>query len=106
MSVHSLFKKGHRDTNFLLHLPDVDLDISKRNFVFSSSFVWNKLVGFILENNVLRCLRGEEYVIILGSTPNSDLCATIPFVKNRLKAYLFNKQASGGVTEWVPENIV
>ena len=82
------------------------MDISKRNFVFSSSSVWNKLVGVILEKNVLTCLRGKEYVIIVGSTPNSDLCATIPFVKNKLKAYLFNKQASGGVTEWVPENIV
>ena len=106
ISLHSLFKKSQRDTNFILHLPEVDLDISKRNFVFSASSVWNKLVGFILEKNVLTCLNGKKYVIIVGSTPNSDLCATIPFVKNKLKAYLFNRQASGGVTQWVPDNVV
>ena len=106
ISLHYLFKKSQRDTNFILHLPEVDLDISKRNFVFSASSVWNKLVGFILEKNVLTCLNGKKYVIIVGSTPNSDLCATIPFVKNKLKAYLFNRQASGGVTQWVPDNVV
>ena len=106
MSLYSLFSQGQRDSNFVLHLPDVDLDISMRNFVFSSSSIWNKLVGFILEKNVLTCLRGDEYVIIVGSTPNSDLCAPIHFVKNELKTYLLNKQASGEVTEWVPENVV
>jgi hypothetical protein len=57
----------------MLHLPDVDLDISKRNFIFNSSSIWNKLVGVILEKSVLTCIRGDEFVIIVGSTPNSDL---------------------------------
>ena len=106
VSLHYLFKQGQRDTNFLLHPPDVDLDISKRNFVFNSCTIWNKLIGVLLEKNVLTCLRGDKYVIIIGSTQNSDLCATIPFVKNKLKAYLLNKQSSGEATEWVPENVL
>ena len=106
VSLYSLFNLGQRDTNFLLHLPDVDLDISKRNFVFNSSSVWNKLVGVILEKNVLTCLHDDTYVIIVGSAPNSDLCATLPFVKNKLKAFLLDKQALGGVVDWVPENAI
>ena len=104
--MYYLFNQGQRDTNFMLHLPDVDLDISKRNFIFNSSSIWNKLVGVILEKSVLTCIRGDEFVIIVGSTPNSDFCATIPFVKNKLKEYLLNKQASGEVTEWAPENFL
>ena len=105
VSLYSLFSQGQRD-NFLLHLPDVNLDVSKQNFVFSSTSLWNKIVGVILEKNVLTCLGEGKYVIIIGSTPNSDLCATIPFVKNKLKAYLLNKQASGEVDIWVPENVL
>ena len=48
-SLYSLFIQGQRDTNFLLNLPDVDLDTSKNNFVFKSSSIWNELVGVILE---------------------------------------------------------
>ena len=53
VSLFSLLNQGQRDTNFLLHLPDVDLDISKRNFIFSSSSIWNKINGFILEKMYL-----------------------------------------------------
>ena len=105
VSLYSLFSQGQRD-NFLLHLPDVNLDVSKKNFVFSSTSLWNKIVGVILEKNVLTCLGEVKYVIIIGSIPNSDFCATIPFVKNKLKAYLLNKQASGEVDIWVPENVL
>ena len=58
-----------------------------------------------MEKDALTCLGNDQYVIILGSTANSDLCATIPFVKNKLKACLLDKQASGEVSEWVPENV-
>ena len=104
VSLYSLFSQSQRDTNFLLHLPEVDLDISKRNFIFSSCSIWNKLVGNIFEKSVLTHLGGDRFVIIVGSTPNSDLCATIPFVKNKLKIYLLNKQASGEVDTWAPDN--
>ena len=105
MSLYSLFNQGKREANFLLRLPDVNLDISKKNFVFSSCSIWNKLVGNILEKNSLTCLHSQNYVIIRGSSKNSDLCATIPFVKRKLKAFLLDQQSSGGVIEWVPENV-
>ena len=53
---------------------------------------------------IRKSLPGEKGIVVNGSSKNSDLCATIPFVKNKLKKYLLDQQALGDVMEWVPEN--
>ena len=96
ISLYSLFNKGLRDTNFMVLLPEVKLSISKNNFVFKSSSLWNELIELILEKS----LPNKKGVIVKGSIPNSDLCATIPFVKNKLKTLLFKQQSSGDNLQW------
>ena len=68
---------------------DYTLEISKNNFVFQSSSIWNKLIVNILQRN----LQSENGIVVRGSSQNSDLCATLPFVKKKLKTILFNQQS-------------
>ena len=100
ISLHSLFNLSQRGTHFLLHLPGVTLEISKNNFVFQSSSIFNKLIINILQRN----LPGENGIVFRGSSQNSDLCATLPFVKKKLKTILFNQQSLGNTIKWVAEN--
>ena len=76
ISLYSLFNQSQR------HLTKVTLDISKNNFVFK----WNSLIGDILE----RSIAGTNRIIVRGSALNSDLCAPVPFIKNKLRLLLLN----------------
>ena len=38
--------------------------------------------------------------IIQGSSKNSDFCAPISFMKNKLKSHLLDQQSSGDIVEW------
>ena len=76
------------------------LDISMKNFIYNSCVKWNSLVDKIFE----RSLPSESGVLIKGSVENSDFCASIPFVKNKLKVTLFKCQELGVEKEWGPEN--
>ena len=78
-------------------MPQVKLCVSQNNFLFKSSTLWNNLIGCILEKS----LPNDKGIVVRGSSPNSDLCATIPFVKNKLKTLLFELQSSGDSLEWV-----
>ncbi len=40
--------------------------------------------------------------IIQGLANNSDFCASISFIKNKLKTRLLNDQTSGDPVEWAP----
>ena len=97
ISLYSLFNKSERDSNFLLIMPKVKLSVSQNNFLFKSCSLWNSLVICILEKS----LPNDKGIVVRGSSPNSDLCATIPFVKNKLKTLLFELQSSGDSLEWV-----
>ena len=81
ISLYSLFNQSQRGINFKLHLPRVTLDISKNNFVFESCSLWNSLIGDILG----RSIAGTNETIVRGSVLNSDLCAPVPFIKNKLR---------------------
>ena len=81
----------------MLLIPDITLSISKNNFVFKSSTLWNELIDCILEKS----LPNKKGIIVRDSSLNSDLYATIPFVKNKLKALLLDHQSSGDGLEWV-----
>ena len=100
ISLFSLFKLSKRDNSFRVHLPPVKLDISKQNFLFNSCVEWNSLIDKVLEKAPL----DKNGVVIRGSVNNSDFCATIPFVKRKLKSILLERQALGNKMTWVKEN--
>ena len=100
ISMFNLFSLSIRDTNFLLQLPKVYLNISKNNFVSKSSVLWNSLISKVFE----KCPPNESGMIIKGSVRDSDFCAPIQFVKNKLKGILLCHQKAGDPIEWVPEN--
>ena len=66
--------------------PKVQLDVSKQNFVFKASEIWNDMTRHVFT----KCLPEESGIIIPGSSQNSDLGASIGFVKNKLKLYLLS----------------
>ena len=43
-------------------------------------------------------------MVVGGSVTNSDFCASIPFIKKKLKNILFESQALGVSEEWLREN--
>ena len=100
ISLYSLFNQIQRGINFKLHLPRLTLDISKNNFVFKSCSLWNSIIGDILE----RSIAGTNGIIVRGSALNLDLCAPVPFIKNKLRLLLLNHQASGDPLKWIPKN--
>ena len=100
ISLYSLFTQSQRDNNLILCLPKFRLEISRKNFVFKSSSLWNALIANIFEKSAL----GKDGIIIRGSVINSDFCATIPFIKNKLRIILLKQQALGDVTNWTIEN--
>ena len=51
ISLYAILNQDQRDTNFLLCLPIISLDISKNNFIFKSISIWNKLINELLEKS-------------------------------------------------------
>ena len=49
-SLKQLFNLS-KNQKFLLMTPKVKLEVSKQNFVFKATKVWNKLIGHALERN-------------------------------------------------------
>ena len=68
----------------LLMIPKVRLDVSQQNFVYRSSQIWNSLIKHVLSV----CNVEESGIIIPGSTANSDLSASVAFIKKKLRAKL------------------
>ena len=102
VSLCNLFSKSFRCASVLLLLPTVKLDISKNNFVFNSCKIWNNLIGYMLEKSSPLDKGKYKGTIIQGSSKNSDLCASISFIKNKLKVHLLSDQSSGNPVEWAP----
>jgi hypothetical protein len=103
ISLCELFNPSPRVTNLLMCLPKVNLEISKQNFVFNGSLIWNSIIGDVLN----KCLPNENGIMVPGSSECSDLSAPISFVKNRLKDILFKVQlleTPGRANEWMPNN--
>ena len=88
---------------YYLNLPKLKLDTSRHNFLYNSSLIWNELIGKILEKSD----PNPNNIMIPGSSPNSDLSASISLVKKRLKKYLLGLQEVDVPTrpnEWLPLN--
>ena len=95
-SLKQLFNLCPRNQKFLLMTPKVKLEVSKQNFVFKATKVWNKLIGHALE----RTEPEISGLIIPGSARNSDLSASIAFVKGKIKIYIQNSQKLGHIYLW------
>ena len=103
ISIYELFDMSYRSNNFSLNLPKLKLDTSRHNFLYNSSLIWNELIGKILEKSD----PNPNNIMIPGSSPNSDLSASISLVKKRLKKYLLGLQEVDVPTrpnEWLPLN--
>ena len=100
VSLFCLFTHSQRDTSMMVHLPKFDLEISRHNFVFKSTTLWNSLIDKILEKSATN----KDGLVIRGSVINSDFCATIPFIKSRLRMIILQQQALGDETNWTKEN--
>ena len=102
ISLYSLYTLGELETNFRLLLPMVHLEKSKHSFVYNSCAIWNSLVDNILEKS----LPNAKNIVVQGSSENSDFCATVPFVKIKLKCEMLRLQALGDDSIWVAENVL
>ena len=100
ISLYSLFTQSQRDNNLTIHLPKFVLEISRNNFTFKSSSLWNALATKIFKKNI----PGKDGIVIRGSVTNSDFCATVPFIKKKLRMILLKQQTLGDETIWTTEN--
>ena len=94
-SLYDMFNSGQRN-----NLPSIQLNVSRYNFVDQCSLIWNKFIGRVLEKSNPE----NNGVLILGSALNSDFCAPIPFVKNKLRSILLEYQKTGDPNLWEPSN--
>ena len=102
-SLYELYNFSPRISNLLICLPKFTLEITRQNFVYSSSLIWNTAIKNVLDT----CAPYANNIMVPGSANNSDLSASIAIIKNRLKKILFQAQGlqtPGRVNEWMPEN--
>ena len=102
ISIFEIFQQSNRETNILIKVPDVPINISKRNFAYKSSILWNTLIGKVLNKSEV----SDNGIIITGSSENSDFCASVPYVKNTLKAFLLTIQKHGNDDLWETSNFL
>ena len=101
LSIYDLLKINKTSFRHQLTLPKIKLDISKNNFVFKSSQIWNLMMPKILNVPHLDQLQN---IIIPGSCKNSDISCTVGFVKSKAKSLLFQVQNSGDSFEWLSDS--
>ena len=103
VSGYDIFIFSLRD-NFLVTLPSFRLNVSQYNFVNMlycwCPSPWNKFFGKVMERNKPE----SDGKLIPGPTENSDFCAPVPFVKNKLKSILLARQKAGDLHKWEPSN--
>ena len=96
ISIREQFTLSYRNHSLNLILPRVNLDKTKKSFIFKSAAIWNKMFPSILTKNKSE----NSGIIIPGSAVNSDLSAPMSFVKDKLKSALFALQKAGDVIQW------
>ena len=102
-SLYELYNVSPRISTLLICLPKFNLEITRQNFVYSSSLIWNKTIKNVLDT----CIPHANNIMVPGSSTNSDLSASTSIIKHRLKSMLFQaqgRQTPGRVNEWMPEN--
>ena len=78
------------------------LKVSEHNFIHKSIALWNSLIGDIIVSNNPNLTRGY---IVPGEKPNSDLSASIAFVKSKIKSVLLSSQSKGSAEIWDETNL-
>ena len=68
MSLCELLKNSPRNTNMLLLVPLIRLDLAKNNFIFQALCIWNGLIQKLMNRSSTNSLG----IIIPGSSSNSD----------------------------------
>ena len=101
IEIYNLIRKSSRTENLLL-MPSVNLDISKQNFVFKSTQIWNKLTKILFIN----CLPHTSGIVIPGSTKYSDMTTPICVFKNKIKNHILYTQKLGYAEIWAMENVL
>ena len=72
-SICYLFVPSLRDSNLLLRIPKVRLDLSKNNFVFNACMLWNYFENIVFS----RIIPDANGKMVPGSSKNSDLAIPI-----------------------------
>ena len=94
-------KQSHRTSNHRLRVNIHNtLDISRINFIYKATILWNTLIPRVL----LPDIPMENGLIVPGSSTNTELSASIPFAKRRIKALLLAIQATGCKDIWEANN--
>lgn len=100
---------SHINSN-LLRIPSIKLDLSKRNFVFYSTNLWNSFVKHVFTKpqptkvETLNYNSDMNNIIIPGSSINSDLTATVGFFKCKVRKILLQLQSKGDNNLWDDRN--
>ena len=103
ISMFSEFAKqpSHKTCNHRLRVQvNNDLNSSRINFIYKATVLWNTLIPRVLLPNTPM----DNGLIVPGSCKNTDLSASIPFVKRRIKSLLLTIQATGCKKTWEDNN--
>ena len=95
-SISNLFQFSPRSEKLLLMLPKVKLEVTKQNFVFRASKIWNDLKDKIFSKSKPT----KTGLIIPGNSENSDLSSSLAFIKTQLKNVLLSSQKLGDPIQW------
>ena len=87
-----LCENKHND--IILKCPKNSLTISERNFVAKSCQIWNFFISDVIKKNEINKAKGY---IIPGEQENSDISASISFVKDSLTKLLLVFQSKGSI---------
>ena len=90
---------NNRNNQILLkpNITDNKLLINQQNFLSKSCKIWNVFVKEVFEKNKINNIVGY---IIPGEVANSDLSASVAFIKDSLTKILLTKQSSGSEENW------
>ena len=97
LSVSRLLNKSTRAQIVTLRLPNVILNKTKQNFVFSASLNWNNLVEHVFQKCVPLSSGPNTGIVVPGSAKNSDTSASITSTKYRVKKYILTLQEVGDI---------
>ena len=97
ISLSKLLTKSTRAQIVTLVLPNVNLDKTKQNFLFSASLNWNNIVKHVFERCDPLSSGPNKGIVVPGSVTNSDLSASIATTKSRVKKYILSLQAAGDI---------
>ena len=97
ISLAELFEPGYTSLSPAMIIPEHGLEITKHNFAYNGSDIWNRLIG-----NLDTCQSNESNIMVPGP---SRLYASISEFKNRLKNHQLHFQqikTPGRPNEWMP----